>query len=162
LINFVIVLFIFHCMSRPIAEIQSDIQTRISTNIDNAFIYNINSPISIRNCPILYDSHHQKYPFSLEFSQLYLNRTIHIRWPHQSAVYSRVLERRVTPLHPALQAVLCPGHAGLTHNRSFAVVFPRHGRLLLSSIYVSLEAFSNRPPIVWVCLLGDGDNLLLF
>jgi len=42
-------------MSRPIAVIQSDILARCSTNIDNAYIYDINSPIPIRNCPILYD-----------------------------------------------------------------------------------------------------------
>jgi len=41
-----------------LAEIQSDVLTRCSTNIDNAFIYNINSTIPIRNCPILCDSHY--------------------------------------------------------------------------------------------------------
>jgi len=49
------------CTCHGLAEIQSDILTRCSTNIDNAFMYNINSPISIRNCSILHDSHHRKY-----------------------------------------------------------------------------------------------------
>jgi len=64
-----------HCL----AEIQSDLLTRCSFNIDNAFTYNINSPTSIRNCTILYNSHHPKFLF-LEFSPIYLHRTIQIRY----------------------------------------------------------------------------------
>jgi len=60
----------FWATCHGLAEIQSDILTRCSINIGNAFIYNINSPISIHNCPILNDSHHQKVPL---FSRIQSN-----------------------------------------------------------------------------------------
>jgi len=108
-----------------LAEIQSDILTRCSTNINNAFIYNINSPISIRNCPILYDSHHPKVFFSPELSpicisieqsryddliSLQLTREFwNVAWPFYILCYGRC----------TVQATL-----GLTHSHSLGE-FPR-------------------------------------
>jgi len=63
-----------------------------ATNVDNTFIYRINSPISIRNSLILYILHHPKF---LESSRTSRDRSIpwitagalsRPRWPHTQSL----------------------------------------------------------------------------